>query len=307
MRERTARFGTSTPLVGVLTEPGPAAATDRPAILLLNSGIIHHVGASRLHVQIARRLAASGFIVLRFDLSSIGDSEARKDALAFEESAVQETREAMDYLAAAKGAQRFVLAGLCSGADMSFRVAEVDPRVVGVAQLDAWAYRTWRHYWVHYSPRMLKWSVWGRFFRRRLPRLLSASRDPAASEGSVDYEAPSYRRKFPRRDAVERGLRDLVRRDTRLLYIFSGGQIYDYNHHGQYQSSFRRVPFKGLLREEFVPEADHTFTGLEHQRYVVNTMAEWAEQHWPLPSRVAGTSTLVPGPSPALTAAPVRS
>ena len=57
MRERALTFGPAN-LVGVLTQPDPAVANPGlPAVVILNSGILHRAGASRLYVRIARRLA----------------------------------------------------------------------------------------------------------------------------------------------------------------------------------------------------------------------------------------------------------
>ena len=107
IREKVVRFGKSSPLVGIASEP-PASrvAPEKPAVLLLNSGILHRVGACRFHVSLARRLAEQGTHALRFDFSGIGDSEVRRDDLSFERSAILEVREGMDHLAASKGVKQ---------------------------------------------------------------------------------------------------------------------------------------------------------------------------------------------------------
>src|SRR5690554_5437998 len=98
MREKALKLGKTASLAGVLTEPRAGSGGDRPGVLFLNSGILHHAGASRLYVKLARRLSAEGFTSLRFDFSGVGDSEARKDTLPFARAAVVEGREAMDFL-----------------------------------------------------------------------------------------------------------------------------------------------------------------------------------------------------------------
>ena len=130
-------------MVGVLsTSASEAAATDRPAVVILNSGIIHRVGANRMHVALARTLADKWYTVLRFDLSGIGDSEPRRDALAPHDAAMSDIEEVLDYLEENKGIRRVVLVGLCSGAIQALLYAANDARVVGLVLLDLYVPRT---------------------------------------------------------------------------------------------------------------------------------------------------------------------
>jgi alpha-beta hydrolase superfamily lysophospholipase len=67
----------------VALHDGPAPAQSfvewrqPPTIVLLNAGLIDHVGPARLWVQLGRSWAGAGFRVVRFDLSGIGDSPVR--------------------------------------------------------------------------------------------------------------------------------------------------------------------------------------------------------------------------------------
>lgn len=276
-REKAVKFGTSATLVGVATEPAPSSdSAGKPVFLLLNAGILHRVGSCRLHVRAARALSAAGFASLRFDYSGIGDSESRRDAVPFEQSAVLETREAMDYLAKTKGAERFVLMGLCSGADMAHETAAVDDRVVGLMMFDAWVYRTPWYYIRHYGPKLLDWSVWRNAIKIRGRRLMgmSQNRRPPQADG-VEYEVAKYVRVFPPRERVERDLRSFVERGISMYCVWTGGLI-EYNHQGQFARAFRRVRFGNLLREEHLPDSDHIMTGLHHQEYVLENLVAWA-------------------------------
>ena len=97
-RELPVLLGRRKSLVGILTEPQQAAgARERPAVVILNAGIIHRVGPNRLHVQLARALAQAGVTVLRFDMSGIGDSPNRHDVLSPLEAAMADIREALDW------------------------------------------------------------------------------------------------------------------------------------------------------------------------------------------------------------------
>jgi len=287
VRERPVQFGTSTTLIGMLTEPG-AAGSGRPGVLMLNSGILHRVGSCRLHVRLARALAAAGYTSLRFDYSGIGDSEPRRDTLPFEASAVAETREAMDYLAARKGLDRFVLLGLCSGADMAHETAVADARVRALVLLDAWAYRNLGYYWRHYAPRLLRPAVWANYGRVRLQRLARrrvAAGTPVGGDG-VEYEMPKYVREFPPRERIANDLRLFMSRGMQLFLLWTGG-LWVYNHRGQYAATFRRELVAGNVREEYLPDADHILTGLDHQAWVTREVVSWLET---LPHGAAGTA-----------------
>ena len=70
MKERATLIGDGKSLVAITTEPPREAAVDDPTgIVLVSAGLVHRVGPNRLYVRLARRLAATGCPVLRFDLS----------------------------------------------------------------------------------------------------------------------------------------------------------------------------------------------------------------------------------------------
>jgi len=245
---------------------------------MLNSGILHRVGSCRLHVQLARALSAAGFTSLRFDYSGVGDSDSRRDTLPFEQSAVAETQEAMDYLTRTKGVQRFVLMGLCSGADMSHDTAVADERVTGLMLIDGWVHRTIGHYVRHYAPRVLRWGVWRNSVRIRWQMLRGGYRSrfaPPTPTDGVAYEIPTYLRVFPPRERLAREFRAFVERRIAMYCIWTGG-LPEYNHQGQFAAAFRDVKFGSLLREEYIPEANHILTGLHHQERVVRNAVSWA-------------------------------
>ena len=276
MKEKVLRFGLERGLSGVLAEPdGQDVVEGAPGVVLLNSGILHHVGPSRLYVRIARRLARDGHVTLRFDFSGIGDSEARKDAIPFVESAPLEVSGAMDLLQKKHGIDRFVLVGLCSGADMAFKVAGLDSRVIATVQLDSYAYRTPGYYVRRYGPRIFDPRAYVRSFQGRR-RNAAFARMRASAEFQETYTPPEYRRIFPPRGEVEARLQALAARGVRMLNIFSDGQPEHINHGAQYARAFPRVDFGDLLTVEYVPHAAHTFTDLGDQKRVEDVVARWA-------------------------------
>jgi len=137
-REEAVLFGSEDSLVGVITDPVDASrGRTPPAFIFLNAGVTHHVGPNRLYVRLARALAIQGFIAMRFDFSGLGDSAVRTDDLPVIESVMVETCEAMDLLKTRRGTERFILIGICSGATVSYMMANQDPRVVGAVIINA--------------------------------------------------------------------------------------------------------------------------------------------------------------------------
>jgi alpha-beta hydrolase superfamily lysophospholipase len=112
--ERIVTLG-SLGLFGVVCEP--EVAPEGPAVVLLNAGVIDHVGPSRLWVEFARRWAAHGVRVLRFDLSGLGDSPCRPgqaEDLMYPPEAFDDLSEVVRALSPDDPSD-VVLAGLCSG------------------------------------------------------------------------------------------------------------------------------------------------------------------------------------------------
>ncbi|MDB6059971.1 MAG: hydrolase of the alpha/beta superfamily [Verrucomicrobiaceae bacterium] len=277
MRERALQIGKPTPLVGVMSEPeqfDPAL----PAILILNSGVMHHVGTCRLSVNIGRAVAAAGLLAVRFDYSGLGDSESRRGGMSSEETTIAETQEVMDYIQKTRGTSHFFLYGLCSGADASYFTGLIDKRVVGMIKIDPYCYETWQYPIRYYVPLLLNMERWKAFLSKKIKRLSGSggdSKTPAAPGLDEQYlEVPKYSRRVPPREEVTLGLRALVDRGVHLFVIFTGGAP-EYIYTGQYRDSFRSVKFRDLLRVDYYPEVNHIITNLDYQQRIVAAIAAW--------------------------------
>ena len=145
--EHAYAFGSSAQLVGILTDATPALSSNGlPIILLLNAGLKHRVGPFRLHVDLARELAGLGFPVFRFDLSGIGDSNSHKDDRSREDQILSDIQEAMTFVSSHKGINKFIVMGLCTGADNAHKISLRDERVSGAVFLDGYCYPTAGYY-----------------------------------------------------------------------------------------------------------------------------------------------------------------
>jgi pimeloyl-ACP methyl ester carboxylesterase len=147
MKEEAHTFGTDRSLIGILTDP---PVTDHHAprlgVIFLNSGLTHRVGPCRLYVKLARDLAQLGFYSFRMDLSGIGDSRAGTDGLPPEERCVNETLAAMECVRVARGVEKFVLLGNCSGAGAALLTARRTSRVRGTILINLQGGRVIRYF-----------------------------------------------------------------------------------------------------------------------------------------------------------------
>jgi hypothetical protein len=291
MKEEALLFGKTRSLVGIVTNPPESKrGINLPAILLLNSGLIHRVGLNRLHVKMARALAQMGFVALRFDFSGIGDSTVRDDHLPFVQSSVSETQEAMDYLSAARGSQRFVLMGICSGATASFKTACCDPRVVGAVLINAGGH-------LHDDTddelsSFIKDEVLARhYWRIAFSSSFSAKNWFKTITGKVDYRSVlkkmlgfPIRRLFLSRVKRTAGAKDtgtdlrvLRERGVRLFHVYSeGDEGLDYLYvmlGDEIQDLIATEP----SRFEIIEGANHTFTLLWSQEHLLKIVCNWAQ------------------------------
>lgn len=267
-REQALLLGRRKSLVGILAAGG-AAPVDRPTVVILNSGIVHRVGANRLSVALARALAARGHPVLRFDLSGIGDSEPCPEAISPLDSSLADIRDVLDWLESARGARRIVLAGLCSGADQALLAARADRRVVGAVLLDPSLPPTRRHALYHYRRRLLRAESWLNLVRGRNPiwRALRRRRAADASSTRSDLLAQPWVRTY-----LERAYADALARDVRFLAVLTGERSY-YREH--FVDAFPGVAFGDRLHVEHLERSDHMFTAPADAAHLVDLVLDW--------------------------------
>ncbi len=285
MKEEVVLFGKTKALVGIITDP-PEAKTRKnfPAVILLNAGVLHRVGPNRFYVKMARKLAAMGFVVLRFDFSGIGDSKIRADNLPLNKSVVSETQEAINWLNAARGIERFILGGICSGARISFQIACYDLRVVGAVLVNAPSYQhgaseALRSYIIKRKDTRYYWKI----------ALINPKSWLKAIQGKVDYHAivrsiafqlkslfDRKKKVWSERNKVVADFRLLTERGVRLLLVYSegdpgldffqmilGDEIHDLNSNGK-------------LNVEIMERVDHTVTPLSRQEHLLELVGNWA-------------------------------
>jgi pimeloyl-ACP methyl ester carboxylesterase len=285
VREEAILFGASKSLVGIVSDPAGEGST-RPAVILLNSGIIHRVGPNRLYVTLARLLTRSGFVVLRFDLSGIGDSIIRRDNVPFERSSVQETQEAMEYLAATRGVDRFLLAGICTGAVVAYHTAHADTRVVGTVLINGQGYipeseeeihaylahRQRRRYYVDralYSLQSWRNLVTGRVGYSDILRALGLRRDGRRRAKHVANAKAGE---------IAAGFRSLADRRTEMLLLYSAGDLGIEELNVILEGNVGELTSRETVQCSVVEKADHMFTALASQDEFLRRTATWLQE-----------------------------
>lgn len=275
--DQAVAIGPRASLVGVVTRPIATDGNERPAFVILNTGIIHRVGHHRMYVTLSRMLAAAGHTVLRFDLSGLGDSDTRSDGLSPLDAALADIRDAVDWLTEGRADDRVILMGLCSGADHAMIYSQSDPRVVGLALIDPSVPRTVRYY-ILFVLRNLLHAIRTPALWRRLKRRLAGIPDaprlraPQISNRKVRaYLEAAYRA------SVERGVQFLAI-FTSSAWVGQGIRPYGHNYHDQLLEALPNVEFGSKLRLEYFRTADHLFGSESDRKKLFEVTLGWAQQ-----------------------------
>jgi pimeloyl-ACP methyl ester carboxylesterase len=267
MPERAFRFGRAQHLVGVAGLP--RAAHGGVGVIVLNAGLMHRIGPFRLHVELTRRLNARGYPTLRFDLSTLGDSGASAEAGSREQQIRADVADAMALLARQAGCMRFVLIGLCRGAQSAHTAACTEAGVAGAVFLDGYIYRTMGFKLRHYLPRLLSPARWRGFLARKLRQVVEPEE---ASFGSV----------YPPRAQVRRELAQMLARGLKFYFVYSGGIGEQFNHPRQFRECYgRSIAGHPAVRMDLLDGTDHTYTLLCDRERMFGHVEGWLLENFP--------------------------
>ena len=261
--------------LGLLAEP--EISCDR-GVLIVVGGPQYRAGSHRQFVLLARRLAAQGYSVFRFDCRGMGDSGG---AMRSFEAFSGDIGAAIDvFFSRCPSLRRCVLWGLCDAASaiLMYQQSEEDPRVDGVVLLNPWvrsetglAQTQVKHY---YGQRLRQREFWLRLLTGKmhvmdslggfLRSLWTASRRPVASKpdgGTFREHMATGWKKF-------RG---------NVLLILSGR---DYTAKEFLEYANTNPAWSGLLADRKVSrldliEADHTFSTAKWRVAVEDETLRW--------------------------------
>jgi pimeloyl-ACP methyl ester carboxylesterase len=267
--------------------------------LFLNVGANHHVGPNRMYVAAARALAPQGYLCLRFDVAGIGDSKSapggRENRL-YSKDSLYDVKAAMTLLQDTYGVDRFVLAGLCSGAYLAFHTCVEDARVVGQILMNPQTFE-WREgdslelssrnnflSTRYYVKALFQPSTWKRVLKGQVNVSLVARvmRDRLKNKTKSALQGLAHRARTKEESLtdVARAFRAMSDRgvDSLLLFSFNdGGLDMIESHLGR---DVRKMRGRKNFHFEIVEGADHTFTPVDSQARLHDLLVHHATSHF---------------------------
>ncbi|WP_458071090.1 alpha/beta hydrolase [Rhodanobacter sp. BL-MT-08] len=268
MKEHAFRFGRARHLVGIAGLPRDASA--EVAVVMLNAGFVHRIGPFRLYAEMTRRLNAIGYPTLRFDLSTLGDSGASGESQTRIQQVRADVADAMQLLTEKAGCSRFIVIGLCSGAENAHRAACIGAGIVGAVFLDGYIYRTTGFLLRHYLPRLL--SV--KRLRGYVARVLRTNMKKDSS--------PRFGVEYPPKAEVIADLSGMLSRGLKLFFLYSGGVSHYINHQRQFRECFGRLAYHPQISVMLLDDTDHTYILRGDRERLFDAVENWLERNFPI-------------------------
>ncbi|MBI4696622.1 MAG: hydrolase 1, exosortase A system-associated [Gammaproteobacteria bacterium] len=245
-------------------------------VVIVVGGPQYRVGSHRQFLLLARRLAAAGYPVLRFDYRGMGDSSgASRDF----EHVDEDIRAAVDALVAASGVARVALWGLCDGASAALMYAATDPRVAGVIGLNPWVHSAQGEAQArirgYYLERLANREFWGKVLRFEFDwreslrslfgyaRAAAGRRDESGGTQSFLARMEQGLARFGGRFHVALSGNDFTADEFRLLLKSS--------------SAWSGLAARKITLAE-LPGANHTFASREWRGWVEERTLDWLQE-----------------------------
>lgn len=282
MMEEPIQFGAGGRLFGILTRPDEER-NDPAVFVFLNAGLLHRAGPHRLHVQLARRLAAHGYFSLRVDLGGIGDSLA-PPGITWPESVAVDFADIVELLSAEVGSAPLALVGLCAGADNAIRLATDYPQVVGMVLMDPVCGKDdgFDARKSHFEARAFttKATTPSRYvpaIKRRIDALTKTASDTDEGDSSSPSDSLDLR-DIPDATQMRRAFETIRDRQGRILSVFTSYALRYYNDNGQMGRVLGINGYEEFASEIFWPHMRHTYPLETHRRQLIDAIETWATQ-----------------------------
>ena len=285
VREEAIRFGIGGGFFGVLTEPvDPQKAAGKPLVIFSNTAGNYRIGPNRMYVEMGRKLAALGFPSVRIDVSGIGDSVIWEDDWQnhpYSDQLTDDVRAVIKHLKEHGRAERFSVAGLCSGAFVAYHTALAEPAVASIALINPQTFKweegmsldvnplTRRDATEYYKRRFFAKDAWLKMLRGGVNprhafeavrgRVADAARSGIARVKSKLPGAAS------RGSEVARAFDAMGSRGVDVLIVFSGNDPGIDNLNEKVGASMGALAKRPSFTIETIEGPDHSFTPLWSQ------------------------------------------
>ena len=295
-------------LFGVVTRPSGHSARGKN-VLLLNAGATHHVGPNRMYVHLARTLASLGYVVLRMDLSGIGDSLPRPgeaENVVYSALASVDINDALRHMRERFGETRTHAVGLCSGAYHALKASVEGSALAGLIMINPLTFfwkegmsldpkeSSTQHTLAEagrYQKSVFRLQSWLKllrggvdlrnvgeiFFRRVSTTLRHTMRDLARGVG------------LPLKDDLGRDLEAVAKRGVDVRFVFAasdpGAELLRLEGGSVYQKLLRREK----IDVQVIDGADHTFTHRRQREELLKKVSQALADDIPPPPNVVPT------------------
>jgi pimeloyl-ACP methyl ester carboxylesterase len=287
--EETATFlDQSRRLFGIVSAPASGVRPTR-AVVILNSGSNHRIGPGRLYVQCARRWAARGYLVMRVDLSGIGDSApwpGEAENLPYPRWAMRDVEDSVAYLRDRWGVTSCCAIGLCSGGYHGLRAA-----VSGVALNRVVLVNPLVYFWkpgmllslpvnqvfqstAQYRRSLFQASKWKKLFAGKVDLAEFAhvvTRRIASDVGGLVRDIARIVGR-PLADDLGAELEGLSRRNVSVAFVFAAGNPGEELLRVQAGSSLRKLVRDDRVRVHLIHGPNHTFTPVWSHALLIETL-----------------------------------
>jgi alpha-beta hydrolase superfamily lysophospholipase len=290
--ESSMLFGIMTSSSELDREGGPMF---RSAVVMINSGAVHHIGPNRLWVQLARRWATRNVAVLRLDLSGLGDSPARsgcEEDVVYSASALDDIGQALKYCRNLVGeAGQVHLVGLCSGAYHALKSAVSGHQWTSAVMINPLTF-----FWLtgtpvdniikdyeviekssNYGRKLLSMEPWKKLLRGQMNLKYVVSVLWRRVQGVIQPHALEFARIIGMQlaDDLAAELKHATTNAGTLKFVFSVGEPGHELLRKQSGRTLQRLIDAHKISVTPVSNADHTFTRLESRNRLLPLLDEF--------------------------------